>query len=92
MRIKISFKRRLTKPKKSNAERARIKRNNKRAKIYSRDGNECLCCGTKGGLTLDHIVPVACGGTDRYTNLQTLCRECNCDKADETIDYRRIVK
>jgi 5-methylcytosine-specific restriction endonuclease McrA len=45
----------------------------------------CGLCGEQMSLelhaareaTLDHIRPVARGGTDTITNLQLACRECN---------------
>lgn len=49
----------------------------KRAKIYERDGNKCVWCGSTENLTLDHVVPSSQGGTDAMKNLQTLCEECN---------------
>lgn len=33
--------------------------------------------------TIDHIVPVSLGGTNRLENLQTLCRSCNIKKSNK---------
>jgi len=33
-------------------------------------------------LTIDHILPLSRGGGNGYSNLQTLCYECNHRKAD----------
>ena len=33
-------------------------------------------------LTVDHVWPVSAGGTDHEDNLQTLCLDCNQEKAD----------
>jgi 5-methylcytosine-specific restriction endonuclease McrA len=33
-------------------------------------------------LTLDHIIPVASGGSNEDTNLRTLCNECNQKRGD----------
>ena len=43
------------------------------------DHEECILCGSKEDLTVDHIVPVVKGGGDGidWTNLQILCRRCN---------------
>lgn len=53
--------------------------------IYS---NKCLCCGEKLKLEADHIVPLARGGSDDISNIQPLCRNCNAQKATDSIDYR----
>lgn len=48
--------------------------------IFERDGYACGWCGSRRDLTVDHIHPVSLGGLDDPTNLQTLCRSCNCSK------------
>ena len=51
-----------------------------RHKVFQRDGYRCRECGAskdETSLEIDHIVPVARGGTNDIDNLQTLCRECN---------------
>ena len=53
----------------------------KRKAIYKRDGYKCLNCGSKKDLTLDHIVPLSKGGHNGKSNLQTLCKACNCNKS-----------
>jgi 5-methylcytosine-specific restriction endonuclease McrA len=40
-------------------------------------GDKCAWCGTTDDLVLDHILPVVCGGKNKRTNAQTLCRPCN---------------
>lgn len=50
--------------------------------------HHCLCCGLEKPLTPDHIVPLACGGSNAIENLQPLCLDCNRRKANKTIDYR----
>ncbi len=60
----------------------------RRRDIYIRDGYQCLRCGSKEQLTIDHIVPVVKGGTNDFDNLQTLCRSCNCQKQTKIADYR----
>lgn len=58
-----------------------------RFEILKRDGYRCQMCGVtaKDGATLeiDHITPVARGGTNDADNLQVLCRECNAGKSDQ---------
>ncbi len=51
-----------------------------RTAVYERDQYRCVTCGTWLNLTLDHIHPVAFGGSDDIDNLQTLCRSCNSRK------------
>jgi hypothetical protein len=51
-----------------------------RRRIYDRDGNACLNCGTTDDLTLDHIHPWSLYGPDTDENLRTLCRSCNSSK------------
>ena len=49
--------------------------------VLTRDGMRCVCCGASASsgamLEVDHIVPVARGGTDALGNLRTLCFDCN---------------
>ena len=51
--------------------------------------NQGLChyCGRKfpaRELTMDHVVPIARGGTSTQGNIVPACRECNRDKKLET--------
>lgn len=51
-------------------------------------GGRCLRCGSRGDLTVDHIVPLSLGGSNTIDNVQPLCRTCNGIKGCETTDYR----
>ena len=53
-----------------------------RAFIYERDGHQCVKCGATEELTLDHIKPWSKGGENTVSNLQTMCRRCNCAKGN----------
>ncbi|SDA57389.1 HNH endonuclease [Methanobrevibacter millerae] len=58
-----------------------------RHEVFMRDGYRCRECGAskeETSLEIDHIVPVARGGTNDIDNLQTLCRECNRMKHTDT--------
>ena len=51
-----------------------------RHEVFKRYGYRCCECGAsknETSLEIDHILPVAKGGTNDIDNLQTLCRECN---------------
>jgi 5-methylcytosine-specific restriction protein A len=53
--------------------------------VLTRDGyccNGCQRSGPAAKLEIDHIIPLALGGTNDLTNLQTLCRPCNRQKRD----------
>ena len=49
--------------------------------VMRRDGFRCCLCGRTAAngveLEVDHIIPVSRGGNTTYSNLQTLCRDCN---------------
>lgn len=62
-----------------------------RNRIYKRDGYECVYCGSKRNLTLDHVVPKSRGGTNDWTNLVTSCMKCNLKKANRTPEEARMV-
>lgn len=51
-------------------------------------GNKCLACGTTENISMDHIVPIALGGTHSADNVQPLCRSCNSKKHLNVVDYR----
>lgn len=56
-----------------------------RHKILKRDKYKCVECGAtkdETTLTIDHIKPLALGGTNDESNLQTLCFVCNNHKSD----------
>ena len=54
-----------------------------RNRIFDRDGNKCLVCGTTTNLTVDHIIPFSKGGRTEESNLQTYCKSCNSSKRDK---------
>ncbi len=55
-----------------------------RYNIFKRDGNQCVYCGSKERLTLDHVVPRSLGGRDSWDNLVTACQSCNAEKGNRT--------
>jgi len=52
----------------------------------------CIKCNCAYGdsFEADHIIPIAEGGTNKWTNLQPLCRECHRLKSNE--DISRIAR
>jgi 5-methylcytosine-specific restriction endonuclease McrA len=51
-----------------------------RVYVLERDRHQCQSCGKteqETELTVDHIIPLAMGGSNDISNLQTLCRQCN---------------
>jgi hypothetical protein len=55
-----------------------------RYEILRRDNHTCCYCGSTAPtvkLTLDHVLPVALGGTDQADNLVAACQDCNAGKS-----------
>jgi hypothetical protein len=64
-----------------------------RFEILRRDNHACQLCGAtapEAKLTVDHIIPVALGGTDVPENLQAACRDCNYGKSSTPADAAMI--
>jgi 5-methylcytosine-specific restriction endonuclease McrA len=60
-----------------------------RRHVYARDDYTCVYCGRRGNrlrLTIDHVFPVALGGTNDVANLVTACRPCNLAKGARRLD------
>ncbi len=55
-----------------------------RKNILRRDGHQCMYCGARTGLTVDHIMPKSRHGEDSWENLTTACLRCNNRKGDRT--------
>ena len=62
-----------------------------RTRIYKRDNYECVYCGSKKDLTLDHVVPKSKGGGNEWTNLVTSCFKCNLKKGSKTPEEAKMV-
>ncbi len=59
-----------------------------RFEVFKRDSFTCQYCGGKAPdvvLEIDHITPVAAGGTNDLLNLATACRACNAGKSDKRL-------
>jgi 5-methylcytosine-specific restriction endonuclease McrA len=60
--------------------------------IYARDQDQCRNCSSRHALQIDHIQPIAKGGTNEPDNLQLLCRNCNLQKAIRDFGYAKLRK
>lgn len=69
-----------------------------RLAIYYRDQFCCVYCGRSAeehgvGLTLDHVVAYANGGSNSPDNLVTCCKHCNFSKQDKTmVEWYRVLR
>jgi 5-methylcytosine-specific restriction endonuclease McrA len=70
--------------------------------VFERDQWRCQACGhhTSGTLRgshhsrapeLDHIIPLARGGSHTYANVQCLCRACNQQKGASVKEEQRLI-
>lgn len=60
-----------------------------RFEILRRDNHACRYCGASApetALVVDHVVPVALGGSDEPTNLVAACAPCNSGKSATPAD------
>ena len=58
-----------------------------RYEVLKRDNFTCRYCRSTGDeLTVDHVTPVALGGSDHFDNLVAACRDCNAGKASTSPD------
>jgi len=53
-----------------------------REKILKKHNYQCVECGSKENLVLDHIVPFSKNGLSVEENLQVLCKKCNLQKGN----------
>lgn len=64
-----------------------------RFEVLRRDNHACRYCGSmapEAKLTVDHVTPVALGGTDDPSNLVAACRDCNYGKASTSPDSQLV--
>jgi 5-methylcytosine-specific restriction endonuclease McrA len=61
-----------------------------KSNVFLRDGYRCQYCGVdlnRRTATLDHVLPISCGGQSTFENTVTACSPCNSIKGNN----RRIV-
>jgi hypothetical protein len=66
-----------------------------RFEVFKRDSFRCQYCGGSAPdviLQVDHIKPVADGGTNDMTNLVTSCVDCNQGKKDRLLDDHSVLE
>lgn len=66
-----------------------------RFEILRRDDHACRYCGVRVPdvvLTIDHVVPVALGGTDDPSNLVAACKDCNAGKTSSSPDASLVAQ
>jgi hypothetical protein len=66
-----------------------------RFEVFKRDRFTCQYCGAKSPevvLNIDHIDPVANGGTNEICNLITSCFSCNSGKGKRTLSDSSVVE
>lgn len=60
-----------------------------RFEVLRRDNHTCRYCGAAAPdvkITVDHVTPVALGGSDEASNLVASCADCNSGKASVSPD------
>lgn len=67
--------------------------------VFVRDGWRCAYCGRHRTqlepdeyLQVDHVHPVALGGTDDMSNLTTCCSTCNLGKAAQSLPEQSAIE
>lgn len=73
----------------NNADMTKKELRQSRDKILSLKHLGCSYCGSHERLNIDHIIPVARGGSNHFTNLQWLCRHHNAQKWARTDEEYR---
>jgi 5-methylcytosine-specific restriction endonuclease McrA len=80
---RISWKRKYTKRKMLIAENREFYGKREINALFARFNDACAYCGSQENLTLDHFVPLNCGGFDAIWNIVPACFSCNSSKQDD---------
>ncbi|MGE3758620.1 MAG: HNH endonuclease [Pseudobdellovibrionaceae bacterium] len=65
--------------------KARLKR-----ELFAKAGHQCENCGSGYALEIDHIRPLALGGTSEKENLRVLCKSCNQRAAIQNLGIEKM--
>lgn len=58
-----------------------------RQAVINRDGLSCRYCGQDSpSPQIDHVLPLALGGTNEMSNLTVACRSCNASKGSKPLE------
>lgn len=57
----------------------------RKQKVLQRDNYTCTHCGAGNVTTVDHIIPYSKGGSNKQSNLQAMCYDCNQEKGDKIL-------
>jgi hypothetical protein len=64
-----------------------------RFEVLRRDNHTCRYCrSVENPLTIDHVVPVALGGSDGPENLVACCKDCNAGKSSSSPDQGLVAQ
>lgn len=64
-----------------------------RFEVLRRDNYTCRYCRSDNNeLTIDHVVPVSLGGSDKPENLVACCKDCNAGKSSSSPDAALVAE
>ncbi|MBA3833743.1 MAG: HNH endonuclease [Chthoniobacterales bacterium] len=63
-----------------------------RSIVLERDGYSCAYCGSDANLHIDHVIPLARGGSNTFDNLVTSCGPCNQSKGTKLLAEWKTIK
>ena len=77
----------------TNEESAMAVTKRTRFEVLRRDNYTCRYCrSSENELTVDHVIPVALGGSDSPDNIVAACRDCNLGKASSGPDEHFVAE